>query len=162
MGNGLMCCRGPALIRWRVHNEKRILGEELWKKVYLFFRASGTYTALSAFQAHTCYLSIQWLRATLAVLRGLSLQHDCNTHCNTATQRCFFTIQSVFFALAKASSLSKRFETFNHGAGQVYPVNYSVAWLCCSACCSRVFVKIHATQPHRHSPGTKAFGALSH
>ena len=52
----------------------------------------------------------------------------------------FFTIQSVFFALAKASSLSKRFETFNHGAGQVYPVNYSVAWLCCSACCSHVAV----------------------
>ena len=86
----------------------------------------------SPFQAHT----IQWLRATLAVLRGLSLQHALQHGHATL----FFTIQSVFFALAKASSLSKRFETFNHGAGQVYPVNYSVAWLCCSACCSHVAV----------------------
>ena len=66
------------------------------------------------------------------------------------------------FDLAKARSLSKRFKTFKHGAGQVYPVNYSVAWLCCSSCCSYVAVVLQfkSTQ-HSKTPftGAKAFGS---
>ena len=62
----------------------------------------------SPFQAHTWfYLSIQWLRATLAVLRGLSLQHDCNTHCNTATQRCFLPYNLCFLPLPRLALFLK-------------------------------------------------------
>ena len=83
------------------------------------------------------------------MLRGLLLQHDCNiTATRTATQprNAVFYHTICVFDLAKARSLSKRFKTFKHGAGQVYPVNYSVAWLCCSSCCSCVAVQVHATQ----------------
>ena len=98
------------------------------------------------------------------VLRGLLLQHDCNiTATRTATQprNAVFYHTICVFDLAKARSLSKRFKTFKHGAGQVYPVNYSVAWLCCSSCCSYVAVVLQfkSTQ-HSKTPftGTKAFG----
>ena len=94
------------------------------KKVYFFLRTGfvykspSTYTPVrrdckvqllgSPFQAHTWfYLSIQWLRATLAVLRGLSLQHDCNTHCNTATQRCFLPYNLCFLPLPRLALFLK-------------------------------------------------------
>ena len=101
------------------------------------------------------------------VLRGLLLQHDCNiTATRTATQprNAVFYHTICVFDLAKARSLSKRFKTFKHGAGQVYPVNYSVAWLCCSSCCSYVAVVLQfkSTQ-HSKTPftGTKAFGSCA-
>ena len=75
------CYKSPPTLHLGVAGEMRSskhihISESTWQ--------SNLQLLGSPFQAHTWfYLSIQWLRATLAVLRGLSLQHDCNTHCNT-------------------------------------------------------------------------------
>ena len=104
-------------------------------------------------------LSLQELFCQLNCSLLCCVGFNRNTNCNTATQRCFLP-HLRFFDLAKGRSLSKRFKTFKHGAGQVYPVNYSVAWLCCSY--FAVVLQFKSTQ-HSQTPftGTRAFGSCA-
>ena len=97
--------------------------------------------AAATLVGHSCHFFCQLNCSLLCCV--VLLQHDCNiTATRTATQprNAVFYHTICVFDLAKARSLSKRFKTFKHGAGEVYPVNYSVAWQCCSSYCSYVAV----------------------
>ena len=138
----------------------RIASSTFFSAAPLRLVVAATKLAAATLVGHSCHFFF-------TVLRGLLLQHDCNiTATRTATQprNAVFYHAICVFDLAKARSLSKRFKTFKHGAGQVYPVNYSVAWLCCSSCCSYVAVVLQfkSTQ-HSKTPftGTKAFGSCA-
>ena len=76
---------------------------------------------------------------SLAVLRGLELQHNCNTNCNTATQRCKYHTICVF-DLPRQGPFLKGSKPLNTGKTQIVwylqrcvAVLQFVLQLCCSS-----------------------------
>ena len=84
------------------------------------------------------------------MLRGLELQHNCNI---TATRTATQPRNAVIYRVNLPCSMFKGFEPLRKRPclGKVKNadcvVKNSVAWLCCSSCCSYVAVVLHCKSP---------------